>query len=98
MFCAGSRRSLSPLATSPNVSLQGTPRRGTSLGIGGISAPPLLLPCSICEQPFHADILEEHSELCATLKKLLKGLVVDAALTTVSNFVEEQVWIRVLWV
>ena len=47
--------------------------------------------CAICDEPWPSLQLEEHSELCVLLHKLGMGMGCDAMLTTLANFIEEQV-------
>lgn len=51
----------------------------------------ILQVCSICEEVWPTYQLEEHSELCVLLRKLGQGMGCDAMLTTLANFIEEQV-------
>lgn len=52
---------------------------------------PILVVCSICEEHWQPDMLEEHSEVCASICKLAMDASEDAQLTTLANHIEEQV-------
>ncbi|KAG1676353.1 hypothetical protein FOA52_001148 [Chlamydomonas sp. UWO 241] len=45
--------------------------------------------CSVCEEAWAAERLEEHSELCAVLRQVGHGMSVDAHLTTLANVIED---------
>jgi hypothetical protein len=51
---------------------------------------PLPLSHSVCEEAWASERLGEHSELCAVLRQVGKGMSVDAHLTTLANVIEEQ--------
>lgn len=70
--------------------------RSQSLSDSGVgekvpSPEELIVVCSICEDKWQSSKLEEHSEICACIRKIGLGLSADAQLTKLANYMEEQV-------